>query len=259
MSDPQLSSVSAALSILEYLGSDPESGVNEIARSLKMPPSRAHRLLKTLLAHGFVHQDETTKQYWLGIKLFELGSSVTGQMGLRDAAYPEMKELHNQTGETVSLAILEGPTILYLERIQTDDLLVLNLPPGRRAPAHATALGKALLASLDNARLDEVLKTSRLEQLTQHTFAAKGRLRKDLQATRERGYAIDNEEFVNGFRCVAAVIWGPRKEPVGAVSVSAPAERLDEAWLETLGALVRKAADRVSSRLGVPGRQESSP
>lgn len=255
LKEQRLTSVSAALSILEHLGQARESGVNEIARALEMAPSRAHRLLKTLLGRGFVYQDESTKRYRLGIKLFELGSSVTGRLGVRDAAYPEMQSLHDTTGETVSLGILEEGDVLYLERIQTDDVLVLNLPPGRRVPAHSTALGKVLLAADDQERVDALLRSGGLARLTPNTITSKAKLRRELEQIRRGGYAEDHEEFVMGFTCVAAVIRGPRDEPVAALSVSAPSHRLDGQWVARTGHLVLETAERISARLGGPGRE----
>lgn len=166
-----------------------------------------------------------------------------------------MQSLHDATGETVSLGILEEGELLYLERIQTDDVLVLNLPPGRRVPAHSTALGKALLAAGDQERVDVLLRSGGLVRLTPNTITSMAKLRRELEVIKRSGYAEDHEEFVVGFTCVAAVIRGPRKDPVAALSVSAPSHRLDDGWVTRTGQLVMSTAERISARLGGPGRE----
>lgn len=224
--------------------------MTEIARALRMPPSRAHRILKTLLAGRFVSQDPFSRRYRLGLRLFELGSSVATGLGIRDAARADMEHLSQETGETVSLGILEEGELLYLDRIQTDDVLVLNLPPGKRVPAHATALGKSLLSELGDRDLDAFFSRRALAKVTEKTLTSRAELRRELARTRQRGYALDDEEFVPGFRCVAAVVRGPAGEPIAAISVSTPSTRLPKTKMTELAALVTAAASRVSRRLG---------
>ncbi len=243
--------VESALAILEILGSAQEVGVTELARKLGMGKSSVHRLLRTLAAKGYVEKNPQTDRYRLAYRLFVLGSAAAERYGLKDLAAPVMERLSAQVGETANLGVLEGDRVISLHKVEGPHLLRMHLDPGRGVPAHATALGKVLLAGLPADELETWLRSHRLVRLTRHTLTE--RLRAAVRHAAARGFAVDNEECSLGLRCVAAPIRDRRGSVVAAVSISGPTQRIPMESIRRLAALVREAGLEISRRLGYAG------
>jgi len=244
--------VDAALYILETLGGVPEMNLTELARKLGVGKSSVYRLLVTLARRGYVDKDPQSERYRLTYRLFAVGSPAADRFGLREAANPIMQRLAGETGETVNLGLLDGTRVVNLHKVEGRHLLRMHLELGGGAPAHATALGKVLLAALKPAEVARRLHARRLERLTSRTIGDRRSLGTALARIREQGFAIDDEECSLGLRCVAAPILNHLGSVVAALSVSGPSQRLPGQLLSSLAGSVRAAAQDISQRLGFP-------
>jgi IclR family KDG regulon transcriptional repressor len=243
------SATANVLVLLAALAEFESVGVTQIARHLSMPTANAYRLLRDLRRQGFVEQSSDSKRYRLTLRLFELGCAAANRTTVRDVAAIEMERLARQLGIAVNLGVLVGREVLYLEKIQTDDTLILNLPPGTRAPAHCTAMGKAMLA-FESRSLAELVGEGPYASRTANSITTFEALQRELSDVRRRGYAVDREELTLGIWCVSAPIMSPRHDVLGALSVTAYRPAIDEDELARLGPLVVMTARRIAARTG---------
>lgn len=244
-------SLDKGLSILEYL-SFKEEGVSlsEIASLLKMDKSSVFRLLSTLSRRDFVRQDENTKKYTLGFKILELQRSLSSQLKLEKQSYPFLQELTNKTGESSHLAVYFEGKATFIATHQCDEVLSVHNNLGRREPLHCTALGKVLLAFLPEGKREEVLKTIPLKKFTPCTITSRKRLKEELKKVREKGVSIDNEEYREGVRCVAAPVFNSENKMISAMGISGPSTRISEEKFPFLEKIVKEIAERLSLSLG---------
>ncbi len=228
---------------------DPVS-LKDLARSTALHPSTAHRILNDMVLGRFVDRGETPGTYRLGMRLLELGNLVKARLSVREAALEPMRELHRKTGQTVNLSVRQGDEIVYIERAYSERSgMQVVRAIGGRAPLHLTSSGKLFLA-YDDPRLVRAYATrTGLGGHTRNSITELTKLERELSLVRARGVARDNEELELGVRCIAAGIRDDSGRVVAGLSVSAPAERLQEEWIEDLQA----TAALISSRLGYAG------
>jgi IclR family acetate operon transcriptional repressor len=242
--------VQKALQVLEVLGQEKrELSLAEICRRVGLPKTTTFRYLHTLQASGLVAHDPETELYRLGSRLWELGQSAGEQLQLRKAARPYMEQLRARFNETVNLAVLDGSEIVYVEMLESKMSLRMQAVTGGRDAVYSTALGKAMLAHLPEDEWRDHLP-ARLARRTARTITSITALREDLAQTRARGYARDRGESEEGARCVGAAIFDQRGDVAAAISVSAPAVRLDDRNEREVAAAVMQAARAISRRLG---------
>jgi DNA-binding IclR family transcriptional regulator len=247
----KIGSVERAFDILNLFGSQcPELSMTEIARALGLHKSTTASLIYTLEANGFLSQNPDTRKYRLGLKLVERAFAMLDQIEIRQVAYPFLRDLRDQWNETVNLAIMDGPDVVYVERLLGTKALGMRSEVGRRAPAHATALGKAILACLPAAGVQTFVAQYGLAALTPRTITQPAEFLAEIEKTREQGYAVDDEENEIGGRCVAVPVFDHTGQPVAAVSVSAPTARLPVSEFPQAGAMVRETARSISRGLG---------
>lgn len=217
----------ALLLLKAFLGNDTELAAAEISKRIDLDPSTTFRMMVTLEKHGFVRQDASSGKYRLGVMCLELGSQFLRINDVRKSAVDVMQELRSEFGETVHLGILDEDQIVYLEKVPGSHAIgLMSSRVGGRAPAHATAIGKVILAYLAPADWRARLPR-KLERCTPATITDWKDLEKELARVRENGYAIDNQEHETGVECVAVPIFG-HKGVIAGLSISAPAERMDE-------------------------------
>jgi DNA-binding IclR family transcriptional regulator len=209
-----------------------------------------HRLLMVLERHRLVDKNPETGRYRLGLKLFELGSKAVGALDLQERVRPHMQRLQRETGETVNFAILDKGEVLYLHKIDSQSYLRIAANVGDRCPAYSTALGKAILASLPEEEAERVLGSMKLQARTPTTLSSMAALKEELRTTRNRGYAIDDEENMEGVRCVAAAVLDHRGNPVAAISVAGPAIRVTKNSIPELALTVMATVGAISAELG---------
>ena len=243
-------SVLRALDILCLFQKSEELGVSEIARLMGWGKSTTYGLINSLVSRGFLEQSSATKKYRLGIRNFELGRYVQQRMDLRGEAAPIIKEALSSYHETVHLATHYQGEVVHIESYLVPDVTALYTQAGRRTPMHCSGVGKAMLAFLPQQYLDQYIFQRPLKALTPYTITAPQVLLQDLLASRQRGYAIDDQELEQGLRCVAAPIFDFQKQPVAAISICGPVYRMDSQRMQEIAQGVIRCAHMISQRLG---------
>lgn len=242
-------SVDRALDLLEALAaSEGEVSITSLANRTSLHVSTVHRLLTTLLRRGYVRQNPETSRYFAGAKLTTLAEGRSRYNELRHRARPVLRGLTEQTRETCNLVVLDDIAAVYIETSPSPQVVRLFTQIGNRVPLHATGAGKALLAWLSPDRRDALIDRIELRAHTMRTIDERPALRRALDEIRERGYAIDDEEYDEGVRCVAVPV-GPIGAPVAAISLSAPASRMTRQRAAELGPLLRRAAAELAEAL----------
>jgi DNA-binding IclR family transcriptional regulator len=233
--------------------------VGELSEKTGFPKGTTHRLLTSAAYFDLVRQDPSTKNYYLGFKLVELGNRLLSQLDFRTEARPYLKELAERTKETVHLVILDRNEGLYVDKVDavghTSGLRMVSAL-GARIPAHCSAVGKVLLASLSDESLLSVIKDKGLPRRTENTITDIEELRKHLQMIRDQGFAFDDEENEKGIQCVGAPIIDQRGKVLAAISISVPTIRVDKTTLQTtLKDHLTETAAQISQKLGYQGPQ----
>ena len=223
----RIKSIDKAMDLLEFLSvNEQETGITEISKKLHMGLSTVHRILTTLKSQGYVIQNQQTTKYRLGIKLFELGCAVQSIKRLVEITKPYLKQLSQSTNETANLAILEGKEVIYLDTIESPEILRTEIMAGTRTPAHCTALGKVLLAFISNREFESLYKSDEpLSSLTSKSISSLEELKKCLDKVKEQDYAVDIEEYKIGVNCIGVPVFGRNGEAITAISITGPASR----------------------------------
>lgn len=217
----EIQTLARGLQIMNQLEDAPEGhSVTFIARELQLEKSSVSRFLRTLHNYGYVEQDERTRHYRLGARLVALGQRRLRQFTLREQARPYLRQLVNETGECAHLAVLTNGQAFYVDQVDTTASLRVSADIGTVAPLHCTALGKVLLA------YDDIQPVKELLMYTPQTITEHAELNQQLERTRELGYALDDEEYTIGVRCLASPVWGDGGVLAGAMGISGPAARL---------------------------------
>lgn len=237
-----------ALQVLIVLGNERRPlTLTEICHRVRLPKTTVFRYLQTMTQCGFVTHDRYEDMYQLGTRLFELGQLAGQQLRIRDIALPIMAALRDRFNETVNLGILNGHDVVYVEMVESRHSLRMQATLGSRDPAYSTALGKAMLAYLDDPARH---LPPRLAQRTVSTMHTKASVLASLARAREQGYALDDQENEDGARCIGAPIFEYPGRVVAAISVSAPATRLRSDQVNDVAAAVKVAAAAISRQLG---------
>ncbi len=247
----QVQSLARALTLLELV-SEREHGaaLTELARAAKLAPSTAHRLLKSLELMRYVRQDQDRGLWFIGVQAFTVGNGFARGRDIVAVARPIMRELMQEVGESVNLAILDEGEVVYLSQIECHQMMRAHAMPGGRAPLHCSGVAKALLASLPEAEAEALLGRRPLSRRTERTLTTLKQLRAELRQVRGQGYAVDDEEQNLGMRCVAAAIFDENGEAVAAISMTGPSARIARARLAEFGAIVRRAAAAATNAYG---------
>lgn len=242
-------SVDRALDLLEALvAAEGEITITALATRTSLHVSTVHRLLTTLLRRGYVRQNLDTSRYYAGAKLATLAEGRSRYNELRLRARPILRTLTEQTRETTNLVVLDDVTAVYIETVPSPQVVRLFTSVGNRVPLHATGAGKALLAWVPAERRDALIDRLELRSHTPRTLVDRVSLQRALAEIRQRGYAIDDEEYDDGVRCVAVAV-GPMGAPLAAISISAPASRLTRQRCVELVPLLRRAATELAEAM----------
>jgi len=239
--------IARMVSLLDALAEQPDSvSLKDLSASTGLHPSTAHRILNDLVTARFVDRSEPGA-YQLGMRLLELGNLVKARLNVRDAALGPMRELHRATGHPVNLSIRQGDEIVYIERAVSERSgMQVVRAVGGRAPLHLTSVGKLFLAADDVKMVRGYATRTGLAGHTRNSITELARLERELALVRARGYARDNEELELGVRCIAAGIRDDSGKLVAGLSISAPAEFMQDDWIDQLCS----TAASISSALG---------
>ncbi|MDA3625683.1 IclR family transcriptional regulator [Saccharopolyspora sp. WRP15-2] len=236
----------AVLRLFRDRGTD--LGVGQVAKDLGLNLSTVHRIVRALVAEGYLAQNEDSERYYLGTGALLLGQAAHRNFGL-DVVYPVIQNLAAQTGESVNLGVLADNAAIVVERIESAQPLRFTQPPGTRVVLHASSMGKALLAFNDEVRKRTLHEVSELPALTPKTLTNVNDLEADLEVIRARGWSIDDEESTLGVRCVGAAVRDASGNARAAIAVQAPAVRVPDARFDELGPEVVRAAKEISTLL----------
>ena len=254
--EPQAAQVKSAvrtLELLEFLAThEGAHSLTDMQRALGYPKSSLHALTRTLVQRGWVETDASGILYRIGIRALLVGAAYIDTDAVVQQSRDTLDWLAAQTGETVHLARLDRTDVVYLSTRASKHYLRPVARAGRRLPAHATSLGKALLAERSDAELEELLP-ERLVPLTRNTIVDRSKLLADLRATRERGYAIDLEENTVGLRCLGVAL-GDQQPPMYAISLSVPVARMTKKHQEQMAGSLLHAGERLRALI-LPGRR----
>ena len=244
-------SLTRALTLLECLAATPGGlSLTELSQRLGMPPATVHRLLTTFEEGNFVEQDAAAGLWFVGLKAFTVGNAFLERRDFVSIARPHMEALSGRCGETVSLGVIDDDEVVFISQIESRHMMRMIVRLGSRSPVHASGIGKALLAHLPAPRVNRILAHRGLPTFTAQTIDSPARLREDLEQSRRRGYALDDEEHAIGLRCVAAAIFDENGASPAAISISGPKARIVDARLTELGHAVRQTAADITRALG---------
>jgi DNA-binding IclR family transcriptional regulator/sugar lactone lactonase YvrE len=241
-----------ALDVLEAISVPGGLPHAELAARLRISRTTLYRILAVLVERGFVRQDPSRRVYATGFRLLEMAQGALSAPDLSTAAAPELRALRDATGETAYVAVLEGREVVSLGKFEGAHEVRSAARLGDRKPLHCTSQGKAILAFLPPQRRDEILTRPSLPALTARTITTRRQLLTALELVRARGFAVDDEEILEGIRCVGAPVLDVSGTVLGAISIAGPAWRMTLERLEVLGAEVAAAGRRIGAQLRPP-------
>jgi DNA-binding IclR family transcriptional regulator len=245
-------SIARALDIIETLSTNSQGmTLSDLASSTGLNISTAHRMLNTLAKRGFAGKDLTSGKYRLTLRLFEIGSRVSGIMDLLSVTRPLLDDLSSFSQEIVHLVKRDGNDVLYIYKTEPPQQLVRMIScVGHRDPMYCTALGKSILACLSTQEVEEIWDHSTHTAFTANTITSLSNLQQQLQVIRAQGYAVNNEEHEPGVRCIAVPIQDWEGKPIAAVSVSAPISRMNQSNIDRILPRLKDLSESVSRLLG---------
>ncbi|MEK3722600.1 IclR family transcriptional regulator [Paenibacillus sp. FSL H8-0034] len=245
-------SVTRALAILSCFSDEqPELRVIDFAKKLNLTQSNVSRLLTTMVSLGYTEKDELTGFYRLGTSIISLGGIALNHYEIRKQALPELHDLETRLGLGANLAILNGPHMFYLAHVDSHKSPRMYTLIGRKNPLHCTGIGKVLLAFLDREEAESLLKEEGMTAYTAKTITEFSALESQLESTRKKGFAIENEELALGRACIAAPVRGRSGKVIGGISLSGPLSEINLTKREAeLSAILIEATDKISMKMG---------
>jgi DNA-binding IclR family transcriptional regulator len=245
-----VNSVHKAVGILSLLSRHDGLGVTEISRQLEIPKSSVHSILETLESEQLVERAAESRKFHLGVRLIELGNQAQAELDIVKVASPFLKQLNQETDETVHLTLLDNDEVLYVDCLESKKRLRTYSVIGIRAPLYCTSVGKAMLAFQPEEEIERIIHAVPLIRMTEQTITNPDALREELAAIRERGYAVDNMEHEEHLRCVGAPIFDAAGHAFASVSISGPDQRNTLERIPEIAELVTATAAEISSRFG---------
>ncbi|MGE8203286.1 IclR family transcriptional regulator [Heyndrickxia sp. NPDC080065] len=244
-------SVSRALDIITLVSMKKGGlGVTEIANQIDINKSSVYRILSTLVQYGYVEQDSETGRYKLGYKFLEISSKLLESIDLRAEARPFLQVLENETNEVIHLVVYDQGEVVYIEKLEGNEILRMHSKVGKRAPMHCTSVGKAILAHLPTSVVLDILERKGMPVHTDKTITDKETFQKELIKVKQKGFALDLEENEYGIACIAAPIFDHSGKVIAAVSISGPTMRMTEDRLNQLQSTIVHTGQKISARLG---------
>lgn len=224
-----IGSVIKAIEVIEFIAySKKEVGVTEISNGLNYGSSGTYHILNTLKQCNILVQNEETKKYGLGLKLWKIGMLAYGKNHISNILRPYLRKLKDLTGETANLTILDNNHIVYIAQEESDKLVKMFTTTGAIAPLHCTAAGKVLLAYMDEEEREVMLDSIKLDKFTDKTLINKKDLIQEIETIKNMGYGFDYEEREIGVTCIAAPIFDLHGEALACITISGPTARFTE-------------------------------
>lgn len=252
-----IEALARGLDILELFSPQNTSlSLTEVVSLLKLNKSTIFRLLSTLETMGYLDRDPETRRYRPSLKVLHLGYTVINSLDVRQVARPHLERLAREVEETVSLCMLDGHHVIYVDRVRNKSIVGVMLKTGSRIPAHCATVGKVLLADLPSDELDLYLNGAELTQCTPRTISEREALFLELAKARKNGYALCDGELAVGLRAAGAPIYNHQQKAVAAINVSGSSTTISIKRLKKMivPAVVRTAA-QISFALGYPPKE----
>jgi IclR family transcriptional regulator, KDG regulon repressor len=247
-----IQSLDKGLQVLELIAeADRPLTLHDLWTQLQWNKATILRILTTFLRRGYVRRDNQTKAYTIGIRIVSLYSSLTDNLNIQQLMRPYLEELVTVTGETAQIGIVVNGKVVFIDRVRGRNIISANTEIGQALPLHCTAVGKAYLAYLHQAELDQMIKPP-LPRFTSRTLCTVEELKSDLKKVRQRGYAIDHGEYSPELRCVASPILDHTQHPIALIGISGPKSGLSLQKCEEFGKVIRQVAERISVEVGFP-------
>lgn len=225
--------------------------LSELADKLDLHASTVHRLLNTLVVHGYVQKDTNTGKYRLTLRMFEIGSRIIGGSNIVSLTKPHLDRLADLTGEAVHLVVPEGDEVIYLYKCDAATNMVrMGSTVGLHNPMYCTGVGKAILSCWSDEDVAALWTRAHIVKYTDNTIIDYEKMHQELEVIRRQHYSIDNEEHENGIKCIATPIVDIHNSPIAAISISAMSNRLGEAEISRYAPLLLTAASEISTLLG---------
>ncbi len=245
-----IKSLDRAMEVFEYLSEAQGKTLTTLSEEMRQSPATVYRILVTLEGRGLVEFDHDEQVWHIGPRAFVIGSRFLRRTSLVDRARPVMRKLMEATGETANLGVEKEGSVLFLSQVETHASIRAFFPPGTLSPMHASGIGKALLAHMDEDRLDRLLATVELQAFTDRSITDPEALKEDLAVIRAQGFSVDDEEKNSGMRCIAAPVFDINREAVAGISVSGPTSRVSKAEIDRLSRPVIEAAYQLTLAIG---------
>ena len=249
-SDDRMPTNMRMLRLLETLG-DEKRGLNptDLGRALGLPKQTAHRLVKILIAEGFVTHDERSNGIRPGRRAREMALGILYSSDVHVLRRQVLEQLASELGETVNYVVPQDGGMFYHDRVETDWAFRIQLPIGSSVPFHCTASGKTYLATLPKTERRRLANVMSLPRLTENTLTKPDALLDELQEVARQGFALDREEFVEGMVAVAAPIRDPRGRYFASVAVHGPTQRLTLDHAKSLAPRLKLAAQQLTDAI----------
>jgi DNA-binding IclR family transcriptional regulator len=246
----KINSIERCLKVIDTLSDHPAGlKLTELSGLLDSHPSSVHHMVATLLPHDYIAQDPDTKRYSLGFRFLEISRKILDNLDIRQIAHRHLEVLRQESQEAVHLAMLRGDKVVYIDKLDTPSGLSLATYVGFATDPHAAAGGKVLLAGLKDDAVKGIYKNKSLKGYGKNTITRLPALMAELDRIRKQGYAVDNEEYYEGVRCVAAPVRSGG-QVVASISITGSIFTMTQARIEKeLAAKAVKAADSVSAEL----------
>jgi DNA-binding IclR family transcriptional regulator len=249
-SDHSVQSVDRVLDIIEVLSTEHDgAGVTAIASRVGLHKSTAHRLLTTLAGRGYLAKSEDGN-YKIGLKLIEAVSCYINSLELQTEARPSLVQITGELGLTSHLGVLDGDKVVYIEKMDVVASVRMYSQIGLRMHAYCSSLGKCLLSNFSKAELSGIMKDCSFIRFTHNTIGSLDEFHREMAKVRKQGFALDNEEYEIGHRCVGAPIYDYKGDIIAAISASGPKNLLRDERIAPVSDYVRKVAMELSRSMG---------
>lgn len=249
--EKQISMITKSFEVLELLSKNPYGlTLQEIVTQLQYPKSSLYKIVSNLQEIGYLGREIDSSRYFLSRKLLTLGVTAFNSSNIIERSKEYMKLLRDEVGESVMIGTLIDDEVVLLEQITGSLDFVFTLKQGMRFNLYSTAPGKVILAFLDKSKQNEIVDNLRLEAINEYTITDKELLKKELDIIRQKGYAADFNETVEGVHCIAAPIWDETKNAIACVWTSGPAGRLPKKDIETIAQRIVECGLSISHNIG---------
>lgn len=247
-------SVERAMLILDKLSEYKEgAGISKISKEIGLHKTTVYRLLSTLVQCGYAEKTIGNDNYKLGVKILHLAYNVLDRMDVRTISRPYIIRLADLTGEVVHLTILDGDKAMYIDKFESANINIgvkMNSQIGKAMPLYCTAAGKVLLSRTDDNEIRQLVKDEDINKFTDNTVKSCNEFIEEVKKAKKNGYALDEMEYEDGIKCVAAPIFNKEAKVVAAISISSLTVRMKDDRIEKIIKYILEVASEISTQLG---------